>query len=33
MPRMECEAITIYDLIFYKNNILGNKKIRIGAKN
>ena len=32
MPCMGYEAITIYYLAFYKKNILGNKKIGVGAK-
>ena len=30
---MEYEAITNFYLAFKKENILGNKKIRVGAKN
>ena len=30
---MEYEAITNFYLALEKNNILGNKKIRVGAKN
>ena len=33
MPCMEYEAITNFYLAFKKIYILGNKKIRVGAKN
>ena len=33
MPCMEYEAIRNFNLAFKKKSILGNKKIRVGAKN